>query len=111
VAEFERAFATFCGTGESVGVASGLDALRLALIAAAVDEGDEVIVPANTFVATIEAVRQAGGKPVLVDAGEGDLNLDPAAVEAAVRPSTRFLLPVHVRSTRGHARAARDRAA
>ena len=67
VAEFERAFAQFCGTSTYVGVASGLDALRLALIAAEIEPGDEVIVPANTFIATVEAVTQAGGRPVLAD--------------------------------------------
>jgi dTDP-4-amino-4,6-dideoxygalactose transaminase len=64
VAEFERAFAQFCGTSTCVGVASGLDALRLALIAAEIEPGDEVIVPANPFIATVEAVTQAGGRPV-----------------------------------------------
>jgi dTDP-4-amino-4,6-dideoxygalactose transaminase len=96
VAEFERAFAQFCGTSTCVGVASGLDALRLALIAAGIEPGDEVIVPANTFIATVEAVTQAGGRPVLADVSDHDYNLDPAAVEAAVTPRTRFLLPVHL---------------
>ena len=67
VAEFERAFAAYCGAAECVGCASGLDALRLALLATGIERGDEVIVPANTFVATLEAVTQAGGIPVVVD--------------------------------------------
>ena len=96
VAEFERAFAEFCGTSSCVGVASGLDALRLALVAAGIEPGDEVLVPANTFIATVEAVTQAGGRPVLVDVSEHDYNLDPAAVEAALTPRSRFLLPVHL---------------
>ena len=95
-AEFETAFARFCGTRECVGVASGLDALRLGLLAAGIEPGDEVIVPAHTFVATFEAVTQAGGVPVPVDVGEDDYNLDVAAVEAAVGPATRFVLPVHL---------------
>src|SRR4051794_36715196 len=63
VAEFESAFARFCGTNDCVGLASGLDALRLGLIAMGLEPGDEVIVPANTFIATFEAVTQAGGRP------------------------------------------------
>lgn len=96
VAEFETAFASYCGTNHCVGVASGLDALRLALQACDLEPGDEVILPANTFVATAEAVSQAGGTPVLVDASETDYNIDVRAVEAAVGPRTRFLLPVHL---------------
>jgi len=96
VAEFERAFAEFCGTPFAVGVASGLDALRLGLIALGIRRGDEVIVPADTFIATLEAVAQAGARPVLADVSESDYNLDPAAAEAAVTPRTRALLPVHL---------------
>jgi dTDP-4-amino-4,6-dideoxygalactose transaminase len=95
VKEFEAAFAAFCGTTECVGVASGLDALRLALLAADVGAGDEVIVPAATFVATAEAVSQVGARPVLVDAAADD-TLDPAAAEAALTPRTRAILPVHL---------------
>jgi dTDP-4-amino-4,6-dideoxygalactose transaminase len=96
VRQFERAFAEYCGCVDSVGVASGLDALRLAFLAAGIEPGDQVIVPAFTFAATIEAVLQAGGEPVLADVGERDYNLDQAAVEEAVTPHTRFLLPVHL---------------
>jgi dTDP-4-amino-4,6-dideoxygalactose transaminase len=96
VAQFEGEFARFCGTTSCVGVASGLDALRLCLVAAGLEPGDEVIVPANTFIATVEAVTQAGGQPVLADASEGDYNLDPSAAAAAVTPRSRFLLPVHL---------------
>jgi dTDP-4-amino-4,6-dideoxygalactose transaminase/serine acetyltransferase len=96
VAEFERAFADYCGTKHCAGTASGLDALRLALIAAGAQPEDEVILPAHTFAATLEAVIQARAKPVLVDVSERDYNIDPAAVEAAVTPRTRFLLPVHL---------------
>ena len=67
VADFERAFARFCMSRRCVGVGSGLDALRIALIALDADSGDEVIVPANTFVATIEAVEQSGLDPAFVD--------------------------------------------
>jgi dTDP-3-amino-3,4,6-trideoxy-alpha-D-glucose transaminase len=96
VREFEEAFAGYCGTASCVGVASGLDALRLGLLAAGIAAEDEVIVPANTFVATLEAVTQAGGRPVLVDASEDDWNLDVRAAERAVGSRTRFLMPVHL---------------
>jgi dTDP-4-amino-4,6-dideoxygalactose transaminase len=96
VTAFEEAFAGYCGARFCAGVASGLDAVRLSLQAGGIDAGDEVIVPANTFVATLEAVTQAGGVPVLVDATLDDYNIDPRAVEAAVGPRTRFLLPVHL---------------
>jgi dTDP-4-amino-4,6-dideoxygalactose transaminase len=96
VAAFERAFAEFCGVDHCVGVASGLDALRLALIAGGIAPGDEVIVPANTFVATLEAVTQAGGRPVVVDVSEDDYNLDADLAAAAVTGRTRALVPVHL---------------
>ena len=96
VRAFEDAFAEFCGVPACVGVASGLDALRLGLLAAGIERGDEVILPANTFVATLEAVTQAGGRPVLAEASESDWNLDPAAAAAAVGPMTRFVMPVHL---------------
>jgi dTDP-3-amino-3,4,6-trideoxy-alpha-D-glucose transaminase len=96
VASFEHDFADYCGTGFCVGVASGLDALRLGLQAAGLEPGDEVIVPANTFVATLEAVTQAGGAPVPVDVLPVDYNVNVDAVEAAITPRTRFLLPVHL---------------
>jgi dTDP-4-amino-4,6-dideoxygalactose transaminase len=96
VRAFEDAFAAWCGTPHCVGLASGLDALRLALLAAGVEPGDEVIVPANTFVATLEAVSQAGARPVVVDASTADLNIDVDAVEAAITPRTRYVMPVHL---------------
>jgi dTDP-4-amino-4,6-dideoxygalactose transaminase len=96
VERFEQGFATYCGARECVGTSSGLDGLRLALIAAGVGDGDEVIVPAQTFIATYEAVSQAGATPVVVDVSERDYNLDPDAVAAAVGPRTRCVLPVHL---------------
>jgi dTDP-4-amino-4,6-dideoxygalactose transaminase len=96
VTAFELAFADYCGRSGCVGLASGLDALRLGLIAAGLEPGEEVIVPAATFVATYEAVTQAGGIPVPVDVTEADYNLDPAAADAAVTSRTRVLLPVHL---------------
>jgi dTDP-4-amino-4,6-dideoxygalactose transaminase len=94
VAEFERAYAAFCGTAECVGVASGLDALRLTLLAAGVGPGDEVVVPAATFIATVEAVSQVQATPIVADVSPADYNLDPAATEAAITARTRVLLPV-----------------
>ncbi len=96
VGTFERAFAEWCGVQHCVGTASGLDALRLGLLACGLERGDEVVLPALTFVATAEAVTQAGGRPVLADISESDWNLDPAATEAAVDERTRCLLPVHL---------------
>jgi len=96
VASFERAFADYCGTSECIGVASGLDALVLGLRAAGLEPGDEVVVPAHTFVATVAAVEQAGGKPVLADIDPQDYGLDPEAAAAAITSSTRFLMPVHL---------------
>jgi dTDP-4-amino-4,6-dideoxygalactose transaminase len=96
VGAFERAFAEFCGRQVCVGLASGLDALRLALLAGGLDAGDEVIVPAMTFIATFEAVVQAGGSPVVVDVREDDIGMDVDAASAVVGTRTRFLLPVHL---------------
>jgi dTDP-4-amino-4,6-dideoxygalactose transaminase len=96
VGAFEEAFAAYCGVRNCVGLASGLDALRLGLLALGLKPGDEVIVPAHTFAATFEAVTQAGGRPVLVDVRNDDYNLDPAAVEASVSNRTKFVLPVHL---------------
>jgi len=77
-------------------MSSGLDALRIGLIAAGLERGEEVIVPAMTFVATLEAVMQAGGTPVVADIQEADFNLDPDAAAAAHTDRTRFVLPVHL---------------
>ena len=96
VAEFEQAFAVYCGAAHCVGVASGLDGLRLGLVASGLEHGGEVIVPAMTFVATLEAVTQAGGVPVIVDADERDYCLDPAGAAAAIGPRTHALMPVHL---------------
>ena len=96
VGAFESDFAAYCRRTHCIGVASGLDALRLALIAAGVEPGDEVLVPANTFIATFEAVSQAGGTPVPVDVAATDLNMDVEAARAATTAHTRFVMPVHL---------------
>jgi dTDP-4-amino-4,6-dideoxygalactose transaminase len=92
---FEAEFAAYCGTKHCVGVGNGLDALQLILRAAGIDAGDEVIVPAHTFVATWLAVSQAGALPVPVEPDETG-NLDAGAVAAAVTPRTKAILPVHL---------------
>jgi dTDP-3-amino-3,4,6-trideoxy-alpha-D-glucose transaminase len=96
VESFERAFAAACGRRTAIGTASGLDALTIGLRALGLEEGDGVIVPAMTFIATFEAVVHAGGRVVVVDVGEDDACMDPAAVAAATGTGTRFLLPVHL---------------
>jgi dTDP-4-amino-4,6-dideoxygalactose transaminase len=96
VAAFERAFADAVGTRDAVGVSSGLDALRLGLLALGIGPGDEVIVPAQTFVATFEAVTQVGAVPRVVDVDETSWGLDPDAAADAVTARTRALLPVHL---------------
>jgi dTDP-3-amino-3,4,6-trideoxy-alpha-D-glucose transaminase len=96
VVAFEEEFASYCGSTHCVGVASGLDALRLALVGMGLRRGEEVLVPAMTFVATFEAVTQAGGVPVPVDVSEADYGMDAAAAAAAVGPGTRALMPVHL---------------
>ncbi|MGZ4370959.1 MAG: DegT/DnrJ/EryC1/StrS family aminotransferase [Gaiellaceae bacterium] len=96
VGEFEAAFAAYCGSRYTVAVSSGLDALRLGLLAGGVQTGDEVIVPALTFVATLEAVTQAGARPVIVDVREDDATIDPFAVEAAIGERTTAVVPVHL---------------
>jgi len=96
VEEFERDYCETLGVPHCIGVANGTDALELALRAADVGPGDEVIVPANTFVATVGAVRRAGAKPVLADVDDECLLLDPDPVLAAITPRTKAIVPVHL---------------
>src|SRR5215472_11643742 len=97
VASFESEYAAFVGTRHCVGVANGTDAIEIALRALGVGAGDECILPANTFVATAEAVGRAGATPVLVDcADDGSYLIDADAVAAAVTPRTRAIIPVHL---------------
>jgi dTDP-4-amino-4,6-dideoxygalactose transaminase len=93
---FEEAFARYCRTGLCVGCASGLDALRLGLEATGLERGDEVLVPAHTFIATWEAVTQAGGTPVPVDISKADYGMDVDAAESLLGARTRFVMPVHL---------------
>ncbi|HTJ67730.1 MAG TPA: DegT/DnrJ/EryC1/StrS family aminotransferase [Actinospica sp.] len=96
VAEFEQEYAAFGGVRHCVGVANGTDALELALRAVGVRQGDEAVLPANTFVATAEAVARIGARPVFVDCDERTALLDVEAVACAVGPRTRAVLPVHL---------------
>lgn len=93
-ARFEADFARLCGQAECVTVASGSDALELALRAAGVGDGDEVIVPAATFVSTALAVVRTGGRPVVVDVDERTSLIDPGAIPPAVTPRTRAVVGV-----------------
>ena len=94
--DFEREFAAYCGSRHAIGVGSGLDALTLALQARGIGPGDEVITAANTFIATALAVSRVGATPVLADCDERDFNLDPDAMEKAITPRTRAVIPVHL---------------
>ena len=96
VVRLEEEFATFCGTHYAVGVDSGLSALELSLRAFGIGPGDEVIIPAHTFVATAAAVTFAGALPILVDVDPTTYNIDVAQIEAAITPRTRAILPVHL---------------
>jgi perosamine synthetase len=93
---FEKRVAEVCGVPYAVAVTSGTAAIFLALAASGIGPGDEVIVPDVTFIATANAVRLAGATPVLVDVRVSDLNIDPEAVERAITPRTRAVVPVHV---------------
>ena len=95
VYRFEEEFAGYCGVSHGVGTDSGLSALELALRAAAIGPGDEVITQANTFVATVGAILAVGARPVLVDCDPSGAIL-PEAVAAAVTPRTRVIMPVHL---------------
>lgn len=93
---FEADFARYCGVKRCVGVGNGLDALTLALEALDIGAGDEVILPANTFIASALAVLRAGATPVLVDVNPETLSIDPGAVEKAITPRTKGVMPVHL---------------
>lgn len=96
VEAFERAFAQFAEVAHCVGVGNGTDALELALRASGVAAGDEVIVPANSFIATALAVLRAGARPVIVDCEPVAHALDPGAVAARIGERTRVIVPVHL---------------
>ena len=112
-AAFEKEFAEAAGTACCVGVGNGLDALRLILLAASVGPGDEVLVPANTFVATVLAISYVGAKPVLVDPDRDTAVITPREAEKHITEKTRAIMPVHLygrlADMAGFAALARDR--
>ena len=102
VTAFEEAFAASCGTRFAVGVNSGTSALHLALLAAGVKQGDEVLTTPFTFVATVAAILYAGARPVFADVHPQTLNLDPEKAAGRVTPKTKVLLPVHLYGQPAH---------
>jgi dTDP-4-amino-4,6-dideoxygalactose transaminase len=96
VQQFEQEYAAYCEAGHCVGLANGLDALHLGLLALGIGPGDEVLVPSNTYIATWLAVSQCGARPVPVEPEAGGFNMDPARLEAAITARTRAILPVHL---------------
>jgi len=93
---FESEFADYCNVKYCIGVGNGLDALHLILRAMDIGEGDEVIVPSNTFIATWLAVSYAGATPVPVEPDEATYNIDPSKIEAAITGKTKAIMPVHL---------------
>ena len=96
VAAFEREFAAYCGAAHGVAVNSGTSALHMALLAAGVGPGDEVITVPFTFVATVAAIDYAGARAVFVDVSDESLTLDPVRLEAAITGRTKAIIPVHI---------------
>jgi len=96
VIDFESEFASYCDSEYCIGVSNGLDALSLALRALGVSEGDEVIVPSNTYIATWLAVTHVGAKPVPVEPIDETFNIDPSLIEAAITPNTKAIIAVHL---------------
>ena len=96
LAAFEKEFAAYCGVRNCVGVASGLDALHLVLQAWGIGRGDQVIVPANTFIATWLAVSRVGATPIPVEPDQLSFNMDPAGIKSAITPKTKAVIPVHL---------------
>lgn len=93
---FEEEFAAYCRAPHCISVANGTDALHLALLACGIGPGDEVITCTHTFIASVIAIHAAGAKPVLVDCDPQFYTIDPAAVERAITPRTKAIIPVHL---------------
>ncbi len=93
---FEKSFAEYCGTEYCVGVGNGLDALMLSLKALGIGEGDEVIVPSNTYIATALAVTYVGAKPVFVEPDINTFNINTSLIEMAITQKTKAIIPVHL---------------
>jgi len=96
VEQFEHGFAEYCGVKHCVALNSGTSALHLALLAAGIGAGDEVITTSDTFIATAEAIHYTGATPVFVDIHPSTANIDPAQIEKVITPRTRAIIPVHL---------------
>lgn len=96
VAQFEQEFAAYCGGSECIALNSGTSALHLALLAADIGPGDEVITVSFTFVASVAAILYAGATPVLVDIEPRSFTMDPGAIEKSITPSTKAIMPIHL---------------
>src|SRR2546428_12659920 len=96
VASFEQSFAEYCHVSHAVAMNTGTSALHVALLAAGIKPGDEVITVPFTFVATVAAIEYARARPVLVDIDPDTYTMDPANIEAAITPRTKAIIPVHL---------------
>jgi dTDP-4-amino-4,6-dideoxygalactose transaminase len=96
VSEFEKDFAAFCDCPHAIGVGSGTEALWLALLAAGVKQGDEVVTVPSTFLATAEAITYCGAKPIFVDIDERNYTMDPNALRKVISVKTKAIIPVHL---------------
>ena len=96
LSRFEKEFAQYCGANYCIGVANGLDALKLIIDAYGIHKEDEVIVPANTYIASILSIAKNGATPILVEPDIDNYNIDPEKIEAAITPNTRAIMVVHL---------------
>ncbi|MEH6908131.1 DegT/DnrJ/EryC1/StrS family aminotransferase, partial [Neobacillus drentensis] len=96
VKAFEEEFATYCGVKHCIGVANGLDALTLIIRAYGIGNGDEVIVPSNTYIASILAISANGATPILVEPNLLSYNIDPSLIEEKITPKTKAIMAVHL---------------
>ena len=96
IPEFEKTFAEYCGSGYGIATSNGTTALHLALVTLGLSPGDEVIVPALSFIATANAVTYCGARPVFVDVNPGNWTMDPEALRALISPRTKAIIPVHL---------------
>lgn len=96
ITAFEKAFAEYVGIGHCIGCANGTDAIEIALTALGIGAGDEVIVPANSWISTSEAVNNVGAEPVFVDYVEKEYTIDPDLIEDAITDHTKAIIPVHL---------------
>lgn len=94
--EFEAAFAEYCGVKHALSCSNGTVSLHLIMLALGIQPGDEIIMPALTYIATANAVRYCGGTPVFIDSEESTYNMDPDKIEAAITPRTKAIMPVHL---------------